>query len=133
MARFASATGASSHDLDVIRSSSIELQDYPVPPTSGPRQSHSESRLRSSPQSDQATTPGFQSWTREASYSEKPVRLWVEALRRRAQRPRDVDAKMKFSHSIQFNAVPEWSSYYIAYSNLKKLYVCVVFLAVLFC
>ncbi|GES61522.1 plasma membrane phosphate transporter Pho87 [Aspergillus terreus] len=121
VARFASATGASSHDLDVIRSSSIELQDYPVPPASSPRQSHSESRLRSSPQSDQATTPGFQSWTRAASYSEKPVRLWVEALRRRAQRHRDVDAKMKFSHSIQFNAVPEWSSYYIAYSNLKKL------------
>ena len=30
---------------------------------------------------------------------------------------------MKFSHSLQFNAVPEWSSHYIAYSNLKKLYV----------
>ncbi|KAI9666910.1 MAG: low-affinity phosphate transporter [Alyxoria varia] len=28
---------------------------------------------------------------------------------------------MKFSHSIQFNAVPDWSSQYIAYSNLKKL------------
>ncbi|KAI1471853.1 SPX domain-containing protein [Daldinia caldariorum] len=28
---------------------------------------------------------------------------------------------MKFSHSIQFNAVPDWSSHYIAYSNLKKL------------
>ncbi|KAJ5038019.1 uncharacterized protein L3040_006892 [Drepanopeziza brunnea f. sp. 'multigermtubi'] len=28
---------------------------------------------------------------------------------------------MKFSHSIQFNAVPDWSSKYIAYSNLKKL------------
>ncbi|CDR36305.1 CYFA0S01e00386g1_1 [Cyberlindnera fabianii] len=28
---------------------------------------------------------------------------------------------MKFSHSLQFNAVPEWSSRYIAYSNLKKL------------
>ncbi|KAF3103424.1 low-affinity phosphate transporter [Orbilia oligospora] len=28
---------------------------------------------------------------------------------------------MKFSHSVQFNAVPEWSSNYIAYSNLKKL------------
>lgn len=28
---------------------------------------------------------------------------------------------MKFSHSIQFNAVPEWSSHYISYSNLKKL------------
>jgi hypothetical protein len=29
---------------------------------------------------------------------------------------------MKFSHSIQFNAVPDWSSHYISYSNLKKLY-----------
>ncbi|KAH3673546.1 hypothetical protein WICMUC_003653 [Wickerhamomyces mucosus] len=28
---------------------------------------------------------------------------------------------MKFSHSLQFNAVPEWSTKYIAYSNLKKL------------
>jgi phosphate transporter len=28
---------------------------------------------------------------------------------------------MKFSHSIQFNAVPDWSSSYIAYSNLKKI------------
>jgi SPX domain protein involved in polyphosphate accumulation len=28
---------------------------------------------------------------------------------------------MKFSHSIQFNSVPEWSEHYIAYSNLKKL------------
>jgi hypothetical protein len=30
---------------------------------------------------------------------------------------------MKFSHSIQFNAVPDWSTHYISYSNLKKLYV----------
>lgn len=29
--------------------------------------------------------------------------------------------EMKFSHSVQFNAVPDWSSYYISYSNLKKL------------
>ena len=28
---------------------------------------------------------------------------------------------MKFSHSLQFNAVPEWSTKYIAYSQLKKL------------
>ncbi|OAX84005.1 hypothetical protein ACJ72_01621, partial [Emergomyces africanus] len=33
----------------------------------------------------------------------------------------DDDDVMKFSHSIQFNAVPDWSSHYIAYSNLKKL------------
>ncbi|KGQ02128.1 hypothetical protein PAAG_11079 [Paracoccidioides lutzii Pb01] len=31
------------------------------------------------------------------------------------------DDIMKFSHSIQFNAVPDWSSHYIAYSNLKKI------------
>ncbi|MCJ1438363.1 low-affinity phosphate transporter [Xylographa pallens] len=32
---------------------------------------------------------------------------------------------MKFSHSVQFNAVPDWSSHYISYSNLKKLiYTC---------
>jgi SPX domain len=31
------------------------------------------------------------------------------------------DEEMKFSHSIQFNAVPDWSSHYIAYSNLKKM------------
>lgn len=29
--------------------------------------------------------------------------------------------EMKFSHSLQFNAVPDWSSHYISYSNLKKL------------
>lgn len=28
---------------------------------------------------------------------------------------------MKFSHSLQFNAVPEWSSKYISYSSLKKV------------
>lgn len=28
---------------------------------------------------------------------------------------------MKFSHSLQFNAVPEWSSKYISYSHLKKI------------
>ncbi|EEY16942.1 inorganic phosphate transporter PHO87 [Verticillium alfalfae VaMs.102] len=37
-------------------------------------------------------------------------RLWLQA-----------QDDMKFSHSIQFNAVPDWSSHYVAYSNLKKL------------
>ena len=32
-----------------------------------------------------------------------------------------LEDEMKFSHSIQFNAVPDWSSHYISYSNLKKL------------
>ncbi len=29
--------------------------------------------------------------------------------------------EMKFSHNIQLNAVADWSSHYIAYSNLKKV------------
>lgn len=28
--------------------------------------------------------------------------------------------KMKFSHSLQFNSVPDWADKYVAYSNLKK-------------
>jgi hypothetical protein len=40
---------------------------------------------------------------------------------------------MKFSHSIQFNAVPDWSTHYIAYSNLKKLYVLFCFTALCPC
>jgi len=35
--------------------------------------------------------------------------------------PSPLEKEMKFSHSIQFNAVPDWSSHYISYSNLKKL------------
>lgn len=50
---------------------------------------------------------------------------WLGREARRAEKIRRLDAEdeMKFSHSIQFNAVPDWSSHYIAYSNLKKLYV----------
>lgn len=42
-------------------------------------------------------------------------------MRRREKVCKLLEADMKFSHSIQFNAVPDWSSHYIAYSNLKKL------------
>ena len=44
-------------------------------------------------------------------------------LDRRVEKREWLEAQdeMKFSHSIQFNAVPDWSSHYIAYSNLKKL------------
>jgi hypothetical protein len=48
-----------------------------------------------------------------------------EAARRQRRREKlerlIEEDEMKFSHSIQFNAVPDWSSHYIAYSNLKKL------------
>ncbi|KAK5208018.1 low-affinity phosphate transporter [Exophiala xenobiotica] len=48
---------------------------------------------------------------REANRSNKRLRK-LEQLAEREE--------MKFSHSIQFNAVPDWSSNYISYSNLKK-------------
>ena len=48
---------------------------------------------------------------------EKLRKLKTDEKRRWLDRQDD----MKFSHSIQFNAVPDWSSHYIAYSNLKKM------------
>lgn len=52
---------------------------------------------------------------RESRYLER------EAKRAEKRQRLDDEDEMKFSHSIQFNAVPDWSSHYIAYSNLKKL------------
>lgn len=46
-----------------------------------------------------------------------------KAKRDKKRRWLDEQDEMKFSHSIQFNAVPDWSSHYLAYSNLKKLSV----------
>lgn len=59
---------------------------------------------------------------------ERLVRDRVQLEKRRAQKQERKRSRirkreeMKFSHSIQFNAVPDWSSHYISYSNLKKLY-----------
>lgn len=46
-----------------------------------------------------------------------------EAKREKKRQWLETQDEMKFSHSLQFNAVPDWSSHYIAYSNLKKLCV----------
>ena len=61
-------------------------------------------------------------------YTKFKGRKDVDDRERRRQEKRDrkrrwleAQDEMKFSHSIQFNAVPDWSSHYIAYSNLKKL------------
>ncbi|KAF5860761.1 low-affinity phosphate transporter [Aspergillus alliaceus] len=142
LARIASATSASAEDLDVttrprLSAQDIELVDYPVPPSTSTRarQSHIGSQgFRSQPidnpqlldRTSQSGTPERPDrrprQARQHIQWDKPIRLkyWVEALHRRS-RFLETQSKMKFSHSIQFNAVPEWSSYYIAYSNLKKL------------
>lgn len=61
-------------------------------------------------------------------YKDPSARKGADEREVRRQAKRDQKRKwleekdeMKFSHSIQFNAVPDWSSHYIAYSNLKKL------------
>ncbi|KAJ6125310.1 Sodium/sulfate symporter [Penicillium samsonianum] len=123
------------------RSDSIELVDYHPPShaattsASGPARSdnyqYSAGRLdpaaNSQPLADLDIVEESQEKTLVLDQPKGSLRFWAEALRRRAHNAShgNVDphskAKMKFSHSIQFNAVPDWSSNYIAYSNLKKL------------
>ena len=140
------ATVASSTNRD-----SYELADLnPAPSSSSPRvltslaqrgRRRSALPLGSIADSQLRAEIGTGWWTdgeKAASSEQHPrgllstrLKFWTEALRRRSQRSShpQVDceskaaAKMKFSHSIQFNAVPDWSANYIAYSNLKKLYV----------
>lgn len=120
-----SATSASNDNdtLDSTVPQDIELLEYPVRPAA-----------KSPPGGLQPPQPfeaGLYPSARQEQEAEHlrtnsvRLRYWVEALRSRSAHPADRDAasKMKFSHSIQFNAVPDWSAYYIAYSNLKKLYV----------
>ena len=63
-----------------------------------------------------------------ADYRPIQLRKDAESLQHREDEKRkrkrewlEAQDDMKFSHSIQFNAVPDWSTHYIAYSNLKKL------------
>ncbi|KAK4666993.1 low-affinity phosphate transporter [Podospora pseudopauciseta] len=60
---------------------------------------------------------------REREYNEKTRDRQRRYNVRRAEKRRwlEHNDEMKFSHSIQFNAVPDWSNHYIAYSTLKKL------------
>ncbi|KAF7619119.1 SPX domain-containing protein [Aspergillus oryzae] len=140
VARIASATSASPDDIDVtthprLSGQDIELVEYPVPPSTRACQSHTGSQgfysrpigqrqlldRTSQPGTLEHSNPNSRQTLRHVQW-DKPIRLkyWVEALHRRSRFP-EPQSKMKFSHSIQFNAVPEWSSYYLAYSNLKKL------------
>ncbi|KAL4928594.1 putative plasma membrane phosphate transporter Pho87 [Aspergillus undulatus] len=137
VARFAYATSASTNNNGItLPPQDIELVEYPVPPrtttTRPPRNLPQElrtqpSRLLQSFQQTERDPSGCPTQQLQIDRFRwgKPVRFrhWVEALHHRSAKSQDSDAtfKMKFSHSIQFNAVPDWSAYYIAYSNLKKL------------
>lgn len=132
------------------RHESFELADYPAEHPLLPDPDSADTRAGSSgnvarlfqPFANSQSLAGVDSeseedWEKAGSSEEhRPrgfrstrLRFWADALRNLAQTanrtPVDPEtaAKMKFSHSIQFNAVPDWSTNYIAYSNLKKLYV----------
>lgn len=66
---------------------------------------------------DQLTTAGA---SRDSASQESQARR-DDKRREKLERLLREAEEMKFSHSIQFNAVPDWSNHYIAYSNLKKL------------
>lgn len=132
VARIASATGAYEHEHDG-HDQSFELKDlhtrsrYPLVTRERTSSSHFvsiESDSHEQVQTEKYSQPGEKSG-QDYRASNLRLRFWVEALRRRQTSKESAagqrTAKMKFSHSIQFNAVPDWSAYYIAYSNLKKL------------
>ncbi|GIJ84485.1 low-affinity phosphate transporter [Aspergillus pseudoviridinutans] len=140
VARIASATGAYEDKHDG-HDQGFELEDfhtrsrYPLVTRERTSSTHllsteSDSHAQAEAQaeaSEKYSQPGEKSGQGyRATYLR--LRFWVEALRRRQAQASAKEsageqrkAKMKFSHSIQFNAVPDWSAYYIAYSNLKKL------------
>jgi hypothetical protein len=80
----------------------------------------------SSPYRDAATPQAFelQELNTSAKREQRGAREGKREQKRREklEQLREAD-EMKFSHSLQFNAVPDWSNHYIAYSNLKKQYV----------
>jgi len=114
----------------------------PANPSSEPDTSRAASSLSTDPQSSTRLARGGSRVSRVAlsrSFADNDVETFELVDYVRIQRRRDQQAQkratraelkirqldeadeMKFSHSIQFNAVPDWSSHYIAYSNLKKL------------
>lgn len=131
MARFASATSAPADEVRVNPGpQDIELVEYPARRTTGTPHSEPTKVGSRTPQPSLQPQPFKKTGHRPSGRlrwgQPVKVRYWVEALHRRSKKTEDCDTttpKMKFSHSIQFNAVPDWSAYYIAYSNLKKLYV----------
>lgn len=80
----------------------------------------------SSPYRDLATSEGIElrEFHTESSILQAGAQETTRERKRREklEQLREAD-EMKFSHSLQFNAVPDWSNHYIAYSNLKKQYV----------
>jgi hypothetical protein len=72
---------------------------------------------------DAAPIQAFELQPLDTSSKDAPQETKREQKRREKLEQLREAEEMKFSHSLQFNAVPDWSNHYIAYSNLKKQYV----------
>ncbi|PYH79902.1 plasma membrane phosphate transporter Pho87 [Aspergillus uvarum CBS 121591] len=128
VARIASARGASTHDNTVtpLGHQAIELVEFPesLPVTTSAKSHDLRSRaVAHHPDSPLHGTDDEKRVLRRTQHRRPDrIKFWIEALQRCAHHHQRINPpKMKFSHSIQFNAVPDWSAYYLAYSNLKKL------------
>lgn len=77
------------------------------------------SQTRNEGQSDAYELTDFNARNQTTDFEAREARRLAKRVEKLARR--EDEFEMKFSHSIQFNAVPDWSSHYIAYSNLKKL------------
>lgn len=91
-------------------------RDQGSPAAHGSRTAATQSHCADHGHSDRLT---FHSPPQPLSPRERRHLLWAEAVKRCQSRAGAV--KMKFSHSLQFNSVPDWNAHYIAYDNLKKL------------
>ncbi|KFZ13308.1 hypothetical protein V502_06687 [Pseudogymnoascus sp. VKM F-4520 (FW-2644)] len=80
-------------------------------------ENHSQSRNEG--QSNAYELTDFNAPNHTTDFEAREARRLAKRVEKLARR--EDEFEMKFSHSIQFNAVPDWSSHYIAYSNLKKL------------
>ncbi|KAF4335567.1 multidrug resistance 1 2 3 (p glyco 1 2 3) [Fusarium beomiforme] len=101
-------------------SAAASLLDGPVPvPQQHHQRDSSANTSNSDPQSEQFELVDYPPIQARRVAEDRETRR--QAKRDEKRRWLEEQDEMKFSHSIQFNAVPDWSSHYIAYSNLKKL------------
>ena len=82
-------------------------------------ENRNHNKSRDEGQSDAYELTDFNNHTTDDDFEAQEARRLAKRAEKLARREEEFE--MKFSHSIQFNAVPDWSSHYIAYSNLKKL------------
>lgn len=104
-------------------STSFQRLRLPVRTSSLQQQSHQRPHDNPESSSSRPAAVELETLTSDGRGAHRPAHRADLRLQKRLAKLQDLAEReeMKFSHSIQFNAVPDWSSNYISYSNLKKL------------